>query len=188
MMTILTIEELRKWDPCFDIQGIFKGRESLTAKKILKLNIPVLDRLWILLQNNHFFSTKQIFLIAADLAEDILQLFESRLPSDSRPRDAIKSTRRFALGESTLQDLSCAHDNAWLAARDAWNACAIYDRDAPYAAAWAAADAARDITSVAYDTAWVTDRTPVFYRNHAFYRDYNVSQRQLEIVSSYLDR
>ena len=80
-------------------------------------------------------------LFACDMAEDVLDIFESKRPNDTRPRDAIVVARRFATGEATRGEL----DAAWAAARAAAGAAA---GAAAWAAAWAATRAA------AGDAAW----------------------------------
>jgi len=80
------------------------------------------------------WSPERARLFAADCAEHVLHLYEARHPGDSRVRDCIAVSRRFALGLATRSDLAAAEDAAGDAA---WAA-----RDAAWAAAWAARDAA----------------------------------------------
>ena len=96
-------------------------------------------------------------LFACDCAEDVLHFFEDKSPDDLRPRNAIETSRRYANGESTREELNAARDAAWDAAwaatwAAAWAATWAAARDAAWdtaqAATWAAA---RD---AAWDTAW----------------------------------
>ena len=75
-------------------------------------------------------------LIAADLAEHVLHVFEGKHPADQRPRMAIDVARAYVRGEATEEEMAAARDAAW-AAEDA-------ARDAARDAAWDAEDAARD--------------------------------------------
>lgn len=84
-------------------------------------------------------------LVAADIAELVLPIFEKQRPEDSRPRDAINATRRFALGEidrnvlrlfyEAAADASqTLHYSSMFAAHAAQNAAS----DSPYRACLAA--------------------------------------------------
>jgi hypothetical protein len=112
---------------------------------------------------------KTLRLLACDIAEDVMHLYEERYPKDSRVRDCIAVARRYANGEATEEDRdaawAAAWDAAWAAARDAaWAAAGDAARDAAWAAArdaaWAAAwdvagDAVRDAArDAAWDAAW----------------------------------
>ena len=84
-------------------------------------------------------------LFACDCAERVLHIYEEQYPNDKRPRTAIETSRHFANGEATKDEL----DAAWAAA---WDAAGAAARAAAWAAARAAAgDAARD---AARDAAW----------------------------------
>ena len=74
-------------------------------------------------------------LFACDVAEDVLDLFESRYPNDMRPRSSIEVARRYAYGEATKEELGAARAAAARAARAAAEA-------SGRAAAWAARAAA----------------------------------------------
>jgi len=75
---------------------------------------------------------REIRLFACDCAERVLHLFEAEYPEDSRPRQAIETSRKFANGEAPIEELAAARAAAWAAA-GAWDAAA---------AAWDAAAAA----------------------------------------------
>ena len=76
---------------------------------------------------------------AAESAQDVLEIFESAHPADSRPRDAIDAAWTFARGGTRGKTL---RDTAWAALRAA--------RDADTAAAGDAARAAMCAASAAY--------------------------------------
>ena len=52
-------------------------------------------------------------LFAADCAERVLHLFESRYPNDSRPRNAIEVARAYARGEAAAAARTAAADAAF---------------------------------------------------------------------------
>ena len=58
-------------------------------------------------------------LMAADFAEAVLPLYETRHPNDFRPRAAIEAARQFARGEITAAAGAAAGAAAWAAARAA---------------------------------------------------------------------
>src|SRR5687768_2441000 len=86
---------------------------------------------------------------AAACAEHVLNLFESAMPSDSRPRHAIEQARAWARGEITMSQSRTAAGHAMGAARDLRGA----PRHAAYAAGQAAAVAhvaAHELGAAAY--------------------------------------
>ena len=76
---------------------------------------------------------------AAERAQEVLEVFESAHPGDSRPRDAVEAARTFARGGERGKAL---RDTAWAALRAA--------RDAGATAAGHAARAAMAAASAAY--------------------------------------
>jgi hypothetical protein len=96
-------------------------------------------------------------LFGCECAEAVLPIYEREYPADARPRNAIDTARRFALGAATPQELDAARAAAWDAARGARAAA----WDAARAATWAAArgaraaawDAARGARAAAWDAA-----------------------------------
>ena len=88
---------------------------------------------------------QHIVLIACDIAESVLPIFERRYPADKRPRTAIEIARRWVSGEANevraaraRRDASYAASSAYAAAADA----AAYAASASFAAADASAYAA----------------------------------------------
>ena len=71
-------------------------------------------------------------IIACECAETVLHIFELKFPGDTRPRDAIRMSRRFVIGKVTQAELRTAR----IAAGDA--ACAWPAPYAAYNAAYAA--------------------------------------------------
>jgi hypothetical protein len=81
-------------------------------------------------------------LFAARCAYSVLPIAERDSPGERRPREAIRTARRFARGEATREELDAAGSAAWDAA---WAAKRSAAGDAAWAAAGAAAgDAAGD--------------------------------------------
>ena len=76
-------------------------------------------------------------LMAADFAARVLPIWRKKYPKDDRPAKAIKAARDFAHGKITREKLAAAWDAADAA------------RDAAAEAAWAAADAAREAAAAA---------------------------------------
>jgi len=149
----ITLQRLLSWGPCEDYRDeavllkLTGGRKSLTPLQICDLDIPVVDKLWVLLRSQ-IIPGKELHLLACDFAEAVLHLFEGVCPADKRPRAAIEAKRRWIAGEITDSELAAAWAAAWAARDAAWAA-----RDAAWAAARAAAAwaAARD---AAWDAAW----------------------------------
>ena len=180
-MTITTtLNAIRQHSPCEEgweklLKSLGKSRaddEPLMFSTILSSN-GLDDALWCLrsICPQH---DREVRLFAADCAERVLHLFESKHPDDDRPRKAIEAARAFANGEidDAARDAAraaagdAAGDAAWAAARDAAWAAA---RDAARAAARAAAGAAaRD---AAGDAAWAAARDAAWAAAWAAARD-----------------
>ena len=98
-------------------------------------------------------------LFAACSAEHVLPVFEDAFPDDARPRNAIETARRFAIGEASGGELESARAAAGAAAEAAWAAStaawAAWEsaRAARAAAAWAAARAAAEAAGATAEAA-----------------------------------
>jgi hypothetical protein len=92
---------------------------------------------------------REMRLFACDCAERVLPIFEEEYPNDNRPRQAIETARRFALGKATQEELATAEATAraiaaataTAAAEAAWAA-----TRATAATVWGAATRARAAT------------------------------------------
>lgn len=93
-------------------------------------------------------------LLAAECARVVLPLHESRCPGDTRPRTAVDTAVRFALGLATRAELDAAGGASSAAERAASTYAATYAANAANAAANAAADAAADAAYYAADAAY----------------------------------
>lgn len=116
------------------------------------------DALWVLQGARAGKDAERIaYLFAADYAARVLKIFEREYPNDSRPREAIMTTRRFAHGQATVKELDAARSAAWAAAwNDAGAARAARDdaraaRDAARAAAASAAARLAETRAAAAD-------------------------------------
>lgn len=97
---------LREW--------LTKG-EKLEFSKLLLSEIAagtvIDDNVWDIIDTG-VLSSSQLRLFAADCAERVLMLFEKEYPDDNRPRVAIETARKFALGQATVEELAAAHGAA----------------------------------------------------------------------------
>ena len=102
---------------------------------------------------------KEIRLLACDYAEHVLPIFEREYPKDKRPRQAIETSRRFAVGEATQEELNTVRVMAWAAGITAWTAGAVAG-DAAEAAGDAgdATRAAGNAAGAAGDADWDAER------------------------------
>ena len=91
------------------------------------------------------WNDKTLRLFAADCAEHVLGLYESKYPNDTRPRNAIQAARDFANGRISLDELNAAAYAAYA------NAAAAY-------AAYAAAAAANTANAAYAEREWQLER------------------------------
>jgi len=147
--TINKLNIIRAHDPCASgwqklLTSLGKSKaddEPLDFARILASN-GLNDALWALravIPEHEKDRDRLARLFAADCAESVLHLYESKYPDDKRPRNAIVAARQFANGEITAAARAAASDAARAAARDA-----------AWAAAWAAAWDAFKIKYVEY--------------------------------------
>jgi hypothetical protein len=156
-MTNTTLNAIREHSPCEDgweklLKSLGKTEaddEPLPLVTILDSN-GIEDAVWCLkaLGEEH---QRDIRLFNCDIAEGVLYLFEEQYPDDKRPRQAIETARRYALGKATKEELDAAMAAAWDARNAAWDAARV----AAWAAAWDARNAAWDAAMVAaWAAAW----------------------------------
>ena len=74
---------------------------------------------------------QQIVLVACDCVELVLPIFEKKYPDDKRVRECLETTRKWANGEATIEDVRKARAAACAACAAAYTADAA---DAAYAA------------------------------------------------------
>ncbi len=135
-MKKITTNQIMLWKPCPDYtrarvaELIGKGKTPL---QILDLNIPAVDRLWVVLREE-IIPRREMGLLACDYATAALPIWQAQYPNDERPADCLAVARRYWRGEATEQERTAARDAAW---------------DAAGAAAWDAGDAAWDAAGAA---------------------------------------
>ena len=155
-----TLKELHDWGACKPsyrkaakaLGGIRTYGRTTPIKLSQILDICGIDDFFWVLRHaalNQDYE-RELRLLACDYAERVLSIFESKYPSDHRPRRAIATARRYAIGDASKEELASAKDAAWAAAWDAWTAA----KDVAEAAAWAAAEDARNAIWVAAKAAW----------------------------------
>ena len=149
-MKTYTVSSVMAAKPCSQyseerVASLWAGRESLTAREISDLEIPIVDRIWGLIRVCMDARTQRLF--GCDCAERaLMRESEAGREPDARSWNAISVSRRFAYGSATSEELDAAWDAAsaavWNVARDAASAAACAAASA--AACAAARDAARD--------------------------------------------
>ncbi len=142
-------DKVMSWGPCENypekrVREIL-GERDWTALEILGLlDIPVEDRLWVVLRSE-MIAENDLHELGCRFAESVLPIFEGAFPDDKRPREAIAAKRAWLRGEITDAWLAAAREAAreaeWDAAWDAWDA---WDA---WAAASLAARVARESTA-----------------------------------------
>ena len=157
-----TLKALRAASACTG--GYLKLRKGLGPKYGSETPIPLTrildingldDTLWAL-DKVVAGGDKVVLLWACDCADRVLPIYAMHYPNDLRVRQCIITTRAFANGTATLEDLAAAGDAAWDAARATAG-------DAAGDAAWAASRvaagvAAGDAERVAAEEQWQIGR------------------------------
>ena len=148
----VTVANVMSWKPCgWDdkddgknytksrVRRLFAGRRRLTALDVLALEIPVEDRFWVVLREELILA-RVLRLFACDCADRDLAR-RKKAGETIRPEDraAIETSRRYAAGKATLEELNAARDAAMDAA---WDTVRTTARDAAMGAAKVAARAA----------------------------------------------
>ncbi len=136
----ITVERLTEWEACYnedklrDLVG-----DGITAIQVAAMTgVSVVDRIWCLL-HEPIFTARELRILACRWANQVLPIYEAAYPGDDRPRNAIKTARRYADGLATEEELTVA---AWAAAAAAGAAAAAAAAEASWAgASWAAAEA-----------------------------------------------
>jgi len=147
-MSRYTVDDILKLEPCSpytrrEIRKLWGKRKSLSLASIMKLGIPVADKLWVAC---YLLDHRSLVAWACDCAERTLPIFEKKYPEDKRPRNAIEVTRAWLAGKATLKEVETAADAA-----DADAAAVPYDAFAANSAAiYAAANSATYATCATY--------------------------------------
>jgi hypothetical protein len=156
---LITKDYLQSLNPCknrFDHYLTCYSNWQGTLEEFLDLSeLTQDDKKWVFVRS---IPKEKLSLLAADFAERVLHIYESKYPNDDRPRKAIEAARS---GDKNAADAATAATAAYAAYAAA---AAAYDADAAYAdaradaayadaraaaAAAAAADAAADAATAA---------------------------------------
>jgi hypothetical protein len=167
-MKTVTEAQIIKWKPCYKpdkVHDTLAGRARWTYEQIAELDIPVSDRLWVLIRM--LPSRRHRVAWACDCAERALSRYESRHPGDARPREAIRVTRAWLRGEATIGEVrayAAASYAAYAAAADAASYAAYYAAYAHANAASYAADADASYAADAAERTWQLARILAYLR------------------------
>ena len=140
---LITKDYLKSLSPCEDrYKNYLKHYKDWSGSLEAFIDLKELtydDKRWVFVRS---IDKDKLRLVAADLAERVLHLFESKYPNDDRPRKAIEAAIN---GDVTT---------ARAAAADAYAAAYAADASAARAAAYDAYDAVYAPASVAYAAAY----------------------------------
>jgi hypothetical protein len=146
---LITKEYLKSLNPCEDRYKHYLENYSDWQGTLDEfINLPKLtynDKKWVFVRS---IDKDKLRLVAADFAERVLHIYESKYPNDNRPRKAIEAARNgdyaaaYAAAYAAYADAADAADAAAYAAAAAAYAAAA--ADAADAAAAAAAYARKD--------------------------------------------
>jgi hypothetical protein len=115
-MQQFTIEDLRKFSPCYDPTKYLPENWQGTVIDILNVtDCPTEDRLWVVLRKE-FMTDKQLRLFAVWCARQALAIPGNESEVCSNTCDVAE---RYANGEATKEEFAAARDAARAAARDA---------------------------------------------------------------------
>ena len=171
----ITLETLQPLDICYEPDRVSElVGDGLTIDQAMALDIPDADKIYVGVQLP-MLSVCSRRLYACDCAERVLHIYESSHPGDTRPREAIAASRKYARGEISRAELGAAEMAAWAAADEAYEDEVLAAADAAWAAAWAAdpaADAgarwaamrAEDASQMAAECKWQVERLAQYLR------------------------
>jgi len=153
-MKKITTEFIMSHGPCPDYprsriaQLIGSGKTPL---QILELDIPAKDRVWVMTREG-ILTHSELVQFAINCAERVLEDFESRYPSDKRPRVAIETAKKWLRNPTSANAANAAYAAANAAAANAAYAAyaAAYAANAAANAAYAAYAAANAAANAAY--------------------------------------
>ena len=140
---MITRDILRAWGACYtdaEIAGLVP-EAGLTPLQVLDLEIPAIDRLWVVLHED-VIPARDLRLLACRWARGALDAERAagREP-DPRSWAAVETAERYAVGEATVEQLAAARAAARAAAWAARAAVRYAVSDAAWDAAWAVRDA-----------------------------------------------
>lgn len=118
-----TLNEIRKYRPCADgwktlLASLNKTEaddEPLSFSHILASN-GIRDAIWC----TRVLPKNEIVSFAADVAESVLHIYESKYPDDGRPRKAIESARKYSAAAAAAAFAAAAADAYAAARKEKW--------------------------------------------------------------------
>jgi len=159
-MKKINLEYIKSLNPCqnrlnnyIEHYSDFEG----TLEQFLRLKkITQADKEWVYFRS---VSKETARLVACDIAESVLHIFEDKFPNDDRPRKAIEAARDAEDARDARAAAEDARAAAWAAAGADWAAAWAAAWDAAWAARAAAraAGAARDAAKSTVTTDWAAD-------------------------------
>ena len=158
-MTKINLEYIKTFDPCQDgLDNYIKYHKEFngTMTEFLSLeHIPYEDKVWLVVK---VIDYKILQKWSVDCAESVLHIYEDKYPGDNRVRDCIETTKKYLVGECSIEEVNATRSAAWSAARSATESARSAARSAAWSAdAAAAADAdaagARSARSAAWSAA-----------------------------------
>lgn len=109
---VLLSSELLSNEDSFSLSIELNGREQLTALEVIELDLPARNRVEALLQKA-FLEENHLRELACDFAEHTLRVFEWYCPSDTHPRDFVRSARLYYAGRIGKEKLREAFIETW---------------------------------------------------------------------------
>ena len=135
---MINLRKLKALKPCqdrLDNYHSFYGNKSFTPAQFMGLkNITHDDKLWVAFR---ILPKKQAVKAAADIAESVLPIYETKYPKDFRPRNAVIAAQLHAGKKISLKGLKEIEISSYAAADAAYSSVyssAAYAANAAYAA------------------------------------------------------
>lgn len=124
MQTTITVDDVMRLGPCAAyprqrVEALFGAREAVTAREVAGADIPLKDRVWLLI-HTPWLTDRQRGELACDFAERTLPSYEAAFPDDGKLRAAIETKRRRLAGEATDEEMNRASAAASAAAGRRW--------------------------------------------------------------------
>lgn len=167
-MKTVTRNTILSWQPCYtdeELNKLLGRKKTFSVDWLLKLNISDKDKVWALCHNEWWDNPERTLrLIACDIAESVLHIFENEFPSDNRPRLAIQAGRDYANGLISVEELDAASSASYVSSASHTASCAAgltvshaVSHAASYAASYTAIYTASYTASYAasYDASYV---------------------------------
>ena len=149
----ITYAQIKALDPCYDPSKFIPVDYEGTLIDILKMtNVPVKERLWIVVQHTNM-TDKQLHLYGLACAR-----MAEQYTTDLRVKECNDTTEAYINGRTTIGQLIAAESAAWSAWSAAWSAAESAAWSAAESAAWSAAwSAAESAAWSAWSAAWSSE-------------------------------